>query len=119
MKFLALASSSDIWGPKITPPTGGYGGAEQGIVLLLTNILRLAFAAAGIFAFINFIIAGYQYMSAGGDSKALAAAWSRIWQSLVGLLIIVLSFALASLIGYLMFGDANFILNPKVYGPGQ
>jgi len=118
MKLLAEASGTNIIGTKITPPTGGYGGAESGIVLLLTNILRLAFAAAGIMALINFIIAGYQYMNAGGDSKALSSAWARIWQSFVGLLIIVLSFALASLIGYLMFGDAGFILNPKVYGPG-
>jgi len=119
MKFLAAATADNPLGTKISPPTGGYGGAEGGIVLLLGNILRLAFAAAGIFAFINFIIAGYQYMSAGGDSKALGAAWARIWQSLVGLLIIVTSFALISLISYLMFGDAGFILNPKVYGPGN
>jgi len=119
MKFLAAATQTNIIGTKITPPTGGYGGAQTGIVLLLTNVLRLAFAAAGILAFINFIIAGFQYMTAGGDSKALSSAWSRIWQSLIGLLIVVLSFALASLIGYIMFGDAKFILNPKVYGPGQ
>lgn len=118
MKFLAAAATSII-GTKITPPTGGYGGSEKGLVLLLSNILRLAFAAAGIFALINFIIAGYQFMSAGGDSKAVSAAWARIWQTLVGLVIVVMSFALASLIGYLMFGDAGFILNPKVYGPGQ
>jgi len=118
MKALAAASTSII-GTKITPPTGGYGGAQEGIVLLLTNILRLVFAAAGIFAFINFIIAGFQYMSAGGDSKAMAAAWSRIWQSLLGLVVVVMSFALASLISYLMFGDAGFILNPKIYGPNQ
>jgi hypothetical protein len=116
MKLLAAAN---IIGTKITPPTGGYGGAEGGITLLLTNVLRLAFAAAGVFALINFIIAGYQYMNAGGDAKALNAAWSRIWQSVLGLFIIVISFALASLIGYLMFGSADFILNPKVYGPGQ
>ena len=117
MKFLAEAEN--IIGTKISPPTGGYKGAETGIVSLLTNILRLAFAAAGIFAFINFVIAGFQYMSAGGDSKKLASAWSRIWQSLIGLVIIVLSFAFASLIGYILFGDAGFILNPKVYGPGD
>ncbi len=115
MKVLA----QNIIGTKISPPTGGYGGAETGVVALLSNILRLVFVAAGIFALINFIIAGFQYMTAGGDSKAMGAAWSRIWQSLLGLVIIVLSFALASLVGYIMFGDAGFILNPKVYGPGQ
>lgn len=95
-----------------------YQGAS-GIVVLLTNILRLVFVAAGIFAFLNLIVAGFQYMTAGGDSKALAAAWNRIWQSLVGLILIVGSFALAALFGYLLFGDAGFILNPKIYGPGQ
>jgi len=115
MKLLAAAN---IIGTAISPPTN-YGGAATGLVPLLTNILRLVFVGAGIFAFINFIIAGFQYMNAGGDSKALTAAWSRIWQSLLGLVVIVLSFALASLIGYIVFGDAGFILNPKVYGPGQ
>lgn len=118
MKLLAN-DVSDIIGTKISPPLGGYEGTEGGIVLLLTNILRLVFAAAGIFAFINFIIAGFQYMTAAGDTKKLASAWSRIWQSLIGLVIIVLSFAFASLIGYILFGDATFILNPKVYGPGD
>lgn len=88
-----------------------------GITLFLTNILRLVFVGAGIYAFLNLVIAGFQYMSAGGDTKLLAAAWARIWQSLMGLVIIVGSFALAALFGYLIFGDPGFILNPKIYGP--
>lgn len=88
-----------------------------GIVLFFSNILRLVFLAAGIYAFLNFIVAGFQYMSAGGDSKVLTQAWNRIWQSLMGLVIIVGSFALAALFGYLIFGDASAILSPKVYGP--
>ncbi len=119
MKLLAAMTNTNIIGTKISPPTGGYGGAATGIVPLLTNILRLAFAAAGVFALVNFIIAGYQYMNAGGDAKALSAAWNRIWHTLLGLVVLVLSFAFASLVGYVMFGDAGFILNPKVYGPGQ
>jgi len=120
MNYLAQAQGQlNIIGTKISPPTGGYGGAQTGIVALISNLLRLAFAAAGILAFINFIIAGFQYMNAGGDAKALTAAWARIWQSLLGLFIIVTSFALISLISYLMFGSADFILNPKIYGPGN
>lgn len=93
-----------------------YGGLS-GFGLLFSNILRLVFVGAGIFALINFLVAGFQYMSSGGDAKALTAAWNRIWLSLVGLIIIVGSFALASLFGYLIFGDAGFILSPKLYGP--
>ena len=94
-------------------------GNPGGLVLFFSNILRLVFLSAGVYAFINFIIAGFQYMSAGGDSKVLTQAWNRIWQSLLGLIIIVGSFALAALFGYLIFGDAGYILNPKVYGPEQ
>lgn len=123
--FLAGApddrSPADVFGTVPNPYTGPYaytiGSGQGGIILFITNILRLVFVVAGVFAFFNLIVAGFQYMSAGGDSKALGAAWARIWQSLIGLVIIVGSFALAALFGYLIFGDAGFILNPQIYGP--
>lgn len=114
-----LAQVSDIVGSISNPLQGtGYAGLS-GVGLFISNILRLVFVAAGIFALFNFIIAGYSYMNAGGDSKKLSAAWASIWQSLLGLIIIVGSFALTSLLGYLVFGRADFILNPMIYGPGQ
>jgi hypothetical protein len=97
---------------------GSYDSAPGGIIGLFTNVLRLVFVVAGIYALINFIIAGYQYMTAAGDTKALSSAFSRIWQTLLGLVIIVGSFALAALFGYLIFNDAGFILRPTIYGPG-
>lgn len=94
-----------------------YGNLGPGVTLFFSNLLRIVFIGAGIYTFMNLITAGFQYMSAGGDTKALTAAWARIWQTLLGLLIIVGSFALASLFGYLFFGNPGFILNPKIYGP--
>lgn len=116
-KVLA-GSASDIIG-SISNPVKSYGNVTEstGFVAFFSNVLRLVFVVAGIYAFINLIIAGFQYMTAGGDSKAMNAAWSRIWQSLLGLIIIVGSFALAALIGAVVFGDAGFILRPKIYGP--
>ncbi len=116
------AAAGDVVGT-IDPGTGfkPYGNVTEqgrGFALFFSNILRFAFVAAGIYALVNLITAGYQYMTAAGDTKALAAAWARIWQTLLGLVIIVGSFALSALFGYLIFGDAGFILNPKVYGPG-
>ena len=90
--------------------------ANGGLILFLTNILRLVFVAAGMFAFINLILAGFQFIGAGGDPKAIAAAWAKIWQSLLGLILIVGSFALASLLGYLLFNNHGFILNQQIYG---
>ncbi len=95
----------------------GSAGQAGGLILFFSNVLRLVFVVAGIYAFLNFIIAGYTYMNAGGDSKALTSAWARIWQTLLGLVVVVGSFALASLAGQLIFGDPQYILNPKLYGP--
>lgn len=106
---------------KITPPApftaGKYGGYQQGLIAFLNNTLRLMIGVAGIYGFLNIIIAGYGFMSAGGDPKAVGRAWAKIWQSLIGLLIIVGSFVLAGIFGYLLFGDATAILSPKIYGP--
>jgi hypothetical protein len=110
---------TDIVGTIAPPPTAYKSLAQGGLILFLTNILRLVFVVAGIYAFINFILAGFQYMSAAGDAKALAAAWNRIWNSLLGLILVVGSFALAALFSQLIFGKADFILNPTIYGPGN
>jgi len=96
---------------------GSYNNPGGGIIGLFTNILRLVFVVAGVYALLNFIIAGYQFMTAGGDTKAFSAAWNRIWQTLVGLVIVVGSFALAALFGYIIFGDPMFILRPTIWGP--
>jgi hypothetical protein len=108
--------TDDIVGKVVNPLPGAYGQIG-GLVIFFSNLLRLVFVIAGIFAFINFILAGFQYMMAAGDGKALSSAWSRIWQSLVGLVIVVGSFAMAALLSQLIFGDPTIILNPKVYGP--
>lgn len=116
-----FADATEIVGTVDNPLPPAYQGITSaqggGLILFLTNILRLAFVAAGLFAFVNLILAGFQFMSAGGDAKAVGQAWGKIWQSLLGLILVVGSFALAALFGYLLFGDAGYILNPKIYGP--
>lgn len=112
-----IFAEDDIVGSVTSPLTGGYASVFGGFGLLITNILRLVFIGGGIFALFNFIIAGFQYMNAGGDTKALNSAWDKIWNSLLGLVIIVGSFALSAVVGQLLFGNATFILNPTIVGP--
>lgn len=102
---------------KTINPYGYSGIAEGGLVGFLNNVFRLLFVVAGLYALINFILAGLGYLSAEGDAKKTEMAWNKIWQSLVGLLIIVSAFVLAAIFGYLLFGSAGAILNPKIYGP--
>lgn len=97
--------------PTTAPGPGG------GLIVLLSNILRLVFVGAGIYAFVRVVTAGIGFISAGGDAKKITAAWDSIWQSLLGLVIIVSSFAIAAIAGQLLFGAWDAILNPKIYGP--
>ncbi len=98
-----------------TLPGGSGGGA--GLVVLLNNLLRLVFVVAGIYAFIRIVLAGVSFIHAGGDAKKIETAWNSIWQSLLGVVIVIASIAIAALMGLLLFGDATAILNPQVYGP--
>lgn len=106
---------------KVTPPQGikipvaDTPGGE--IITLLNIVLNVLVMAGGIYALINIIIAGYGFISAGGDPKAIESAWAKIWQSLLGLTIIAGSFLLAAIFGQLIFGKADAILNPQIYVP--
>lgn len=88
-----------------------------GLSLLITNGIRLFFVVAGIAALFNFLLAGFAYMTSAGDSKKLTEAGNKIWYSLIGLILIVGSFALASFFGYLIFGRTDAFLNPVIYTP--
>ena len=99
-----LENLGDVFG------SGGTGG----LILMINNTLRLVFIVAGMYAFINILIAGGKYMTAGGDAAQIEECWAKIWQSLVGLIIMIGAFAFAVLIGQLFFGDAGALLNPSI-----
>jgi hypothetical protein len=92
--------------------------AGGGMLLFLSNVVKFISVAAGLFAFINIILAGFAYVSAGSDTKKTTEAWAKIYMSLIGLIIIVASFAIAGIAGKILFGEWNAILQPQIYGPG-
>jgi hypothetical protein len=99
--------------------TNGYEDlAGGGMLLFLSNVVKFISVAAGIFAFINIVLAGFAYVSAGSDTKKTTEAWAKIYMSLIGLIIIVASYAIAGIAGLLLFGDPAAILQPQIYGPG-
>jgi hypothetical protein len=102
----------------ISPPPGisNYQGVKQGgLISFLNNIITLLITLAGLFAFINLILAGYQYLSANGDPQKITQAGNKILQSLIGLAIVAASFIIAALVGYLLFKDASALIKPKFY----
>ena len=104
----------------IAPPPGVaiWGGAVQGgLVPFLNAIINFVIVIAGLYVFLNIILAGFQFINAGGEPKEVEKAWTKIWQSLIGLLIIALAFVLAAIFGYLLFKDPTALLNPKITTP--
>jgi len=114
-----------IFGTIENPLGTAFGEADQystvtsGLPLLISNIVRLVTLAAGIWMFFNFIIAGLTYITAGGQTEKINQAWAMIWQSLVGLIIVVAAFAITALASQILFGSPGVILNPVIYGPGK
>lgn len=105
---------------RVNPPGGvsDYGGIDgAGLITLLNNIMKMLIVGAGIFAVFNFIFAGYDFISAEGDSEKVEKAWNKIWQSALGLLIAGGAFVIAAVFSKLIFGNWGAILNPTIYGP--
>lgn len=117
--FNVLGATSDDPIGRITPPgnlpplfDGGYN--LTGLISLINTLLRITFIVAGLWTFMNIILAGFGFLSAGGDDKKIAKSWAQMWQSLIGLLFIVSSFVIAAIIGIVLFNDPSAILVPKI-----
>lgn len=115
---------SGIFGT-INPPPGVVNWAGEssgeavapGLILFVRAIVRILIVIAGLYATLNIILAGYGFLSASDDPKKIQAAWAKIWQSIVGLLVVAASFILAAIIGYLLFGNPMALIYPQITGP--
>ncbi|MFH1602188.1 MAG: hypothetical protein ABIB61_04510 [Candidatus Shapirobacteria bacterium] len=101
----------------IAPLSGGDTGTPAGLFNFIGIAIKLLIFGAGIFTLFNLIFAGFGFISAGGNSDQIEAAWAKIWQSLLGLVIVASSFILAGLIGQIIFKDTSFLLVPRLYRP--
>lgn len=126
-KLLADVPLESIGGDDGFGPWGGLGGTEDvGTAAgyftdIISRIIGIMTIIAGIWFVFMFIIGGYGYLTAGGDSKKMGEATSKITSAVIGLVVIVAAYALISLIGKLLgFED---ILRPQKFipllGPGE
>jgi hypothetical protein len=77
----------------------------RGLECLIPNLLQPLPYLIGLFAFIMVIFAGSRIISAGGDAKALAAAWAQFRWALIG--IVLLSVAWLVLVTIQQFTGAK------------
>lgn len=101
----------------ITNPIPSLGNLQGGLTSLISRVILLLFTIAGLYVMLNFILAGYKFLTASGNAQKVGEAWAQIWQSILGLVIIAASLLLITVISWILFQDPTFILNPKIYGP--
>lgn len=89
-------------------------GADIGIIYFISNLIKIFAVVAGIWTMFNVVLAGYIYLTGSGDSGAHQKVQTQVTNSIIGLILIVMSFTFGGLIGLIFFGDAGFILNPTL-----
>ena len=69
------------------------------IVGILENIIKLLAPAAAIAVFVMILVAGFQFLTSGGDPKAVAAARTTLTYAILGAILVVVVFLILLLIG--------------------
>jgi len=102
-----------IYNPILPPNLSATSGMTFLQNLLKTGI-SLAFVVGGLIFFFMLLTGGVRWMSAGSDKGKLEGAQKQITHALVGLAILLLSFAIIELIGYLFGIDLLKISLPTL-----
>jgi hypothetical protein len=70
-----------------------------GVVNTISSVVGIMTTAASIWFLLQVVFGGYEWMSAGGDTKKIEGARSRITNSFIGLVIVVGSWSLLAVTG--------------------
>jgi len=87
---------------------------EIGILNFFNALLQLATIIAGLYVLLNIILAGYEYITSSGDSSAHGKVREKITNSVLGLILIAVSYTIVAVLGLLFFGSAKFFLEPSL-----
>ena len=74
----------------------GIGLATQDIRLTIVNLIRVALGILGVIVLVIIIAGGFRWMTAGGNDDAIGQAKSIISAGIIGLLIIIVAYALTT-----------------------
>lgn len=66
------------------------------IQAVVASLINIAFMAAGLVAVIYLIVGGYRYITSSGNQEAIEGAKATIFNAIIGLIIIFLSFLIVN-----------------------
>ena len=88
----------------------------NGLILFISSLINLFVIICGMWSMFNFLFAGYTLISSQSDAKAMSTVRESLTMTAIGIAIIAGSYMLAGLIGLIFFGDASFLITPKITG---
>ncbi len=68
------------------------------LIPAVANIINIILGFLGVIAIVIIIIAGFQWMTAGGNEEKIAGAKKMLGAGIIGLVIILAAFAIASFV---------------------
>ena len=105
---LLLAAGGNSCGTNNGFFPGIYDGLCQGgnvqisglgdVVIIIANVIRILETLAGGLAVVGIIVAGIMYVTSAGDPKRVSRAKTVLSQSIIGLVIIIVAYALVTFI---------------------
>lgn len=87
---------------------------DIGIILFISNMIRLFTIIGGIWIIVNVVFAAFNYITGGGKSDVNVKVRDRLTMSVLGLILMIVAYTVAGLVGLIFYGDATFILNPTI-----
>lgn len=96
MKIHAQEITNPIFGGNMPADTG-----VQFVNKLVSLLVNLFLIGAVLFFLVNFILAGYAWMTSKGDKNKVQEAQQKVTSAIIGLIVVFLIFVILKLFGYL------------------
>ncbi|MEX0896297.1 MAG: pilin [Patescibacteria group bacterium] len=95
---ISTTRSASLSGIANTPPQGFASSLTQYINWLLSAVMVIVL----LLAFFQFITAGFEWITSGGDSSKTESARQRIINAFVGVLIVSAAYAVTQFVAYIL-----------------
>lgn len=92
-------------------PSSALGGSAANLGKLISPLIQNALIITALAAFITTILAGFSYLTSGGDKAKVAQATNMLNYALIGLVLAVSAFVITQIVGKV--GGFDF-LNPGI-----
>jgi len=87
-----------IFGPK-------NNSAQEALGAVITNIVQFLLLIVGIIAFVMFVVAGFQYLTAGGNEETVEKARTTMINTIIGIVVIAIAYIIVRFIGDKLSGQ--------------